>query len=503
MGWNRDAGIAIFRIRRDVEDWKRARTATRRNRNRRQLRDWVRDAKRLYDRAPSNAPVGQLNGLWVHWYVANKLVGPTPHWRIDRAYRTLVTPQAYRALIEARDARHARPRPSRATGPTGLTRVESRLDPSAKAPGLIATIVGKVKDKMAGKRTLGSGLPRGPVLALGKPTRQDEAAFNRMVELTAEVRRTGNQATARILFGVAQGLLHIMESGKYRRMGAGLQNAIRRAIDEAIRTANVALNPVSSFRFDGKRAKQQTFEPMRAVYLQQPTIAQFQAQARAIAVATGKVRATGDKGLAADLQRMIAQLESDARKTHIKQALLALPAEVQRAVLAGLRTAKKIAAWALAAGEAGEQGFAYPAGGGGGGGDGYYSDDDSYLNLDDDYDDDDDEDGDYADTDADFATSSGGGADAYWSDDDNEIEADDLEFLDEGDQFDDEIDGEEQITDDDAAELVSTALTLPAAPVGLVEQYKASVRAHPLMWGAAGLGAAALAYRYWQRRQEA
>jgi hypothetical protein len=493
MSWASDNRNVTWRISRDIEDWKRARTATRRNRNRRQLRESVATARRLLTSVPRNAKKSDVDTLWSFWYVAERLVGATPHWRIDRAYRTIKSASARAALIADRDARKARGarprvspvRPRRATGPTGLTRVESRLDPLDKAPGLIATIVGKVKDTMAGKKTVA-------VLALGKPTAQDEAAFNRMVELTAEVRRTGNATTARILFGLAQSLLHIMESGKYRRMGAGLQNAIRRAIDEAIRVANVALNPVSSFRFDGKRAKQQTFEPVRAVYLQQPTIAQFQAQARAIAVTTGKVRSTGDKSLAKGLLLMISKLEADARKTHIKQALLALPVEVQRAVLAGLRTAKQVAASALAAVE---QDF-------GGGGDGHYSDDDSYLDLDDD---DDDEDGDYADTDADWTSSSGGGgADAYWSDDDNEIEADDLEFLDEGDQFDDEIDGEEQITDDDAAELVSTAMTLaPAAPTGLVDQYKASVRAHPLMWGAAGLGAAALAYRYWQGRQGA
>jgi hypothetical protein len=481
MSWESNRRRAMYHIKRDIEDWKRARTATRRTRNRRQLRSSLGDARGLLASAPRNAAPTKVQALWSYWYVANKLVGPTPHWRIDRAYRTINSAQALQALITAHyraSGAAARSRPS--VSDRARIGVTPRTTPAKTQPGLLKTIATKVKDTMKPVQAT--------VLGINKPTAEDEAAFNRMVELTAEVRRTGNQATARILFGLAQSLLHIMESGKYRRMGAGLQNAIRRAIDVAIRVANVALNPVSSFRFDGKRPKQQTFKPVQAVYLQQPTIKQFKAQASAIAVTTGKVRSTGDKGLAADLQRMIAQLEADARKTHIKQALLALPAKVQHAIVAGLRAAKQVAASALAAVE---QDF-------GGGGDGHYSDDDSYLNLDDD----DDEDGDYADTDADWTSSSGGGGgESYWSDDDNEIEADDLEFLDEGDQFDDEIDGEEQITDDDAAELVSTALTLPAAPTGLVARYTASVRAHPLMWGAAGLGAAALAYRYWQGRQ--
>jgi hypothetical protein len=491
MTWKKDTGRLIHHIRRDVEDWKRARTVTRRQRNREQLRKWAIQSKRLLDNVPRTGAAGQAPYLWAHHHVAARLTIGPHRMRIDRAHRSLFDPAAFSALV----ARY----PQRATPVARPTVV-------AVKPGLIATLVEKVKEKMP------IGTKRSAtVLSLNKPTAEDEAAFRRMVALTAEVKRTGNEAKARTLFGVAQHLLHVMESGKYRRMGAGLQTAIRRAIDEGIRVANRALSPAAGMRFDGKRAAQQfkpipvqQFKPAPAQLV--PTIAQFQALAREIATLTGQVRSSGNQELARSLQEKINRLENWALRPHIKQALLRLPAKVQQAILAGLRIAKQVAAQALApvfdepAPSYDEDEYWKPSSSGSGDGGGYFSDDDS--DLFDDEDDEDDED-DYADDESSW-TSEGDGDGAYWSTDDDELEeidVDDLEFLETGDQLVDEIDGDEVITDGDAAELIDALTPGPVPEPGIVDRVTSSVRAHPLMWGAGAVGAAFLGHRYWQSRQ--
>ena len=325
------------------------------------------------------------------------------------------------------------------------------------------------------------------VLALSKPTAQDEAAYRRMVQLTAEVRRARNLRQSRILFGLAQHLLHVMESGKYRAMPAALQNTIRQTIN----VANSVITPSKKSSFAGKRAAQQIATKLgiaKATYLKYPTIAQFQALAREIVNLTARVRSTGNRELAITLRQKIAQLEQWSTKAHIKAGLLKLPSNVQQSIVAAVATAKQIANAAINAGA--DSDYYWDSSD-----DDYYWDSSSsssgdaggYYSLPDDMFDDEDEE-DYYDDEDDWSTDASDGA--YWSTDENEIDVDDLEFLDDGEQW----------VDDEVMDAGGAVTQLPE-PTGLVDRITGSLRAHPLLWGAGALGAAYLGHRYWQSRQ--